>query len=91
MGDASSEAVSFSKDAVEVEYDASLDKVTVEFDCTKSEFCKKVSSGCDSYSATFMVRDESTGKDLYAVNVDGKSYSITPLCGSRLKPEYMGS
>ena len=28
-GDASSEAVSFSKDAVEVEYDASLDKVTV--------------------------------------------------------------
>ena len=91
VGDASSEAVSFSKDAVEVEYDASLDKVTVEFDCAKSEFCKKVSSGCDSYSATFMVRDESTGKDLYAVNVAGKSYSITPLCGSRLKPEYMGS
>ena len=90
MGDASSEAVSFSKDA-KIAYDGSRQKVTIEFDCAENGFCRKVSRGCDSFSATFIVRDESSGKDLYAVNVAGKSYSITPLCGGRLKAEYMGS
>ena len=89
-GDASSEAVSFSKDT-KVEYDASRKKVTVQFDCADNGFCKKVLTGCDSFSTTFTIRDESTGKDLYAVGVAGKSYSITPLCSGRLKAEYMGS